>query len=172
MKKDNLKSVIVLSAICLVVAIALAAVNFITKPVIEKNNDEKLQASLKAVLPEAEDFSEITLPDDAPDTVTAVYKDSGNIGYAVAISTSSSYSKNPMTFTVGIDCDGKVLAVEMTNYSETKNFGDAYPKTYIGADSETVEDIDLFAGVTYSSTAFREAMTDALIVLNTLGEVN
>lgn len=170
MKKDNLKSIIVLSSICLVVAILMAAVNFITDPVIKENDEKKVQDSLKAVMPEADGFTEIELPAEAPKTVKSVYRDNNNTGYAVAVSTESSYSSNSMTFTVAVGADGKIIDVLLTGYSETKDFGkDTYPKTYIGADGDTVGAIDLKSGVTYSSTAFRDAMADVFTTLEMIG---
>ena len=166
MKKDNLKSIIVLSAICLVVAILMGAVNYITSPVISENEEKKVQDSLKAVMPNASGFKEEALPEDAPKTVKAIYRDAENTGFAISVATESAYSSNPMTFTVAVDNYGKIIAITLTGYSETKDFGkETYPKNYVGADVSSVEGIDLCSGVTYSSTAFRNAMTDALKTL-------
>ena len=170
MKKDNLKSIIVLCSICLVTAALMAAVNFITSPVIKENEEAKVQESLKSVMPDAAGFEQVELPEGAPKTVTAIYRDTGKTGYALAVSTESAYSSNPMTFTVALDNEGKIIAVELTGYSETKDFGkETYPKTYVGADASTVSDVDLVSGVTYSSTAFRNAMADTLSVFNMIG---
>ena len=57
----------------------------------------------------------------------------------------------------------------MTNYAESKDFGD-YPDTYIGQDS-ALGGVDVHAGVTYSSKAFRGAVEDAFAVLVELGGV-
>ena len=162
MKKDNLKSIIVLTAICLVVSALLAAINYVTKPIIEKNAFLKENASLAEVLPGAKDFEEADMPSDAAECVTGIYKESGGAGYAVTISTTSAYSGAPMTFTLGVGTDGKVTGIVMTNYSETKDFGAEYPESYIGVDADSAEDVDLVSGVTYSSTAFRNAVKGAL----------
>lgn len=170
MKKDNVKSIIVLSAICLVVAVLMGAVNFITSPVIKENDEKKVQDSLKAVMPEAGGFEEVEVPADAPKTVKGIYKDAENTGYAVSVATESSYSSNPMTFTVAVDNDGKIIAVELTGYSETKDFGkETYPKTYVGVGGDAVGEVDLVSGVTYSSTAFRTAMVDVFTTLDMIG---
>ena len=167
MKKDNLKSIIVLSCICLVVAVLMGAVNYITSPVIKENDEKKVQDSLKAVMPDSSGFKEEALPEDAPKTVKAIYRDNEKTGFAISVATESAYSSNPMTFTVAVDNSGKIMAVTLTGYSETKNFGkDTYPETYVGADSASVENVDLVSGVTYSSTAFRNAMADALKTLS------
>lgn len=167
MKKDNLKSIIVLSSICLVVAILLAAVNFITSPVIKENDDKKIQDSLRAVLPESDGFDLLDLPENAPKTVTSVYKSTNGEGYAVTVKTKSSYSKGDMAFTVGVSADGKIVDIVVTNYQETKDFGkDTYPKTYIGTDADSSVDIDVKSGVTYSSNAFKTGLADAFAVLS------
>lgn len=161
MKKEYIKCVAVLGTICLVIAVALAAVNFVTAPIIKENAEAAVQRSLAEVLEEAEDFEKLELPDGAPETVKDIYRDNGGSGYAVAISTTSSYSKSPMTFTIGIGENGKIVGIKITNYAETKDFGADYPSSYIGADSEALEGVDLISGVTYSSTAFKEAVADA-----------
>lgn len=161
--KDNIKSIIVLPVICLIVAALLAAVNFVTAPVIEKNALMKEQESLRKVLPDSGVFEEIALSDDAPETVKGIYEEEAGRGYAVTLETSSSYSQSPMTFTVGISTDGKITGIEITNYSETKDFG-KYPEDFIGKDS-SLEGVDLYSGVTYSSTAFKDAVADAFLAV-------
>ena len=93
------------------------------------------------------------------ETVTGIYKETGGRGYAVTVETTSSYSQNPMTFTLGVSEGGKIIGVAVTNYSETKDFG-SYPETFIGKDS-SLEGVDVVAGVTYSSNAFKDAVKDA-----------
>ena len=166
--KNVVKSIIVLPVICLVVAALLAAVNHITAPIIEKNALLAEQESLRVVLPESKEFETLELSDSFPETVTGVYKEINGKGYAVTVSTASSYTdlKSPMTFTVGISADGKVTGVEVTNYSDTKDFGD-YPKTFVGKDS-SLEGVDIVAGVTYSSNAFKDAMVDVFEVISAI----
>jgi Na+-translocating ferredoxin:NAD+ oxidoreductase RnfG subunit len=162
--------VVVLAAICLVVTLLLSAVNFVTAPIIEQASAAAAQASLLEVLPEATGFSELELPEDAPETVTAVYADNGGSGYAVTLSTSSQYSESPMQLTVGIGTDGLIKNIVLTNYAETKDFGADYPSTYVGQDS-ALSGVELVSGVTYSSTAFRNAVNDAYSVLFEVADV-
>ena len=169
MKREAWKSIAVLTSICLVVAVLLAAVNHVTAPIIEESAATGAQASLYAVLPNAAGFEEETPAGEVPETVTGIFRDTGGSGYAVTLSTSSSYSATPMTFTLGVGTDGKITGVEMTNYAESKDFGE-YPSTYVGQDS-ALSGVDLYAGVTYSSTAFRSAVEDAFSVLIELGGV-
>lgn len=158
----NIKSIIVLSSICFVVTALLAAVNHITTPVIEKNALLKAQESLRVVLPDSEEFEELSL-EGMPETVTGIFEEINGKGYAVTLETVSSYSQNPMTFTLGITADGKIAGVEVTNYSETKDFGD-YPQTFVGKDA-SLEGVDITAGVTYSSEAFKGAVRDSFTAI-------
>ena len=157
--KNNIKSIVVLSVICVVVAALLAGVNYVTAPVIERNALIAEQESLRKVLPESEIFEEVELSKKIPATVTGVYREENGKGYAVTLETTSNYSQNPMTFTVGIDSEGKIAGIEITNYSETKDFG-SYPDTFVGKNS-SLEGVDIAAGVTYSSNAFKSAVQDA-----------
>lgn len=170
MKNDSIKSIAVLGSICLVVAILLSVVNYITAPIIEAAAGAAASESLKVVLPDATGFEEVTIPEGTAETVTGIHKDQGGSGYAVTLATSSSYSQSPMTFTVGFGTDGKIVAVEMTNYAETKDFGN-YPQSYVGADS-ALGGIELAAGVTYSSTAFKAAVEDAFAALIAIGGIS
>ena len=64
-----------------------------------------------------------------------------------------------MTAVIGISEDGKITGIEIDNYSESKNF-ENYPETFVGKDS-SLEGVDLYGGVTYSSKAFKEAVSEA-----------
>ena len=157
----NIKSVVVLFSICLVVAVLLAAVNYITAPIIERNAFLAEQASLRAVLSGAEEFEELSLPEGAPETVTGIYKEINGLGVVVTVSTSSAYSQSPMTFTVGVTAEGRISDIEITNYSETKSF-ENYPDSFSGLERSGIDGVDAFSGVTYSSEAFKSALKDAM----------
>ncbi len=161
---DSVKSTIVLTAICLIVTLILSAVNYVTAPIIKQNADKAVQESLKAVLPSAASFEEVELKENTPETVKAVYKDTAGSGFAIALETTSSYSEAPMAITVGISADGIIQNIVITNYSETKDFGADYPNTYVGKDA-SLAGVDLVSGVTYSSTAFKNAINDAFTAM-------
>ena len=58
MKREGPKSIAVLTGICLVVAVLLAAVNYVTAPIIAKSAQSGAEASLYVVLPNAAGFEE------------------------------------------------------------------------------------------------------------------
>lgn len=167
MKNEKLKSVIVLTVICLVVTAILAVTNNITSPIISAARDAKVQASLKEVLPDAGSFVEIDLPEGAPSTVKAAYR--GEEGsYAIVLATRSSYSSGDMGITLGIK-DGSIQGITLTSYQESKDFGkDTYPQNYVGRNDLSYLDVDAFAGVTYSSTALKKAIGDAFALINSI----
>ena len=58
-KKENLKPIIVLSVICLMVALLLGALNMITAPEIKRQAEEKANEALLVVLPDGKNFEKI-----------------------------------------------------------------------------------------------------------------
>lgn len=162
--KENIKSVVVLTAICLVVAALLAVTNFYTAPIIEANKASAATGSLAEVIPGATGFEEVELPADAPETIKSLYKETSGLGYVMLVEATSSYSASPMAITVGFGADSTISGILLTNYQESKDFGADYPATYIGQDS-ALGGVDTVAGVTYSSKAFKEAITDAFNTL-------
>ena len=169
--KENVKSVVVLTVICLVVAALLAATNFYTAPIIEANKANSANESLTIVMPDAAGFEELELPADAPATVQHIYKETSGLGYVAILSTTSQYSSGDMGITMAVGADGKISGMALTSYFESKDFGqDTYPQTYIGQDS-ALGGVDTVAGVTFSSTAFKDAVTDCFNVLFQVADV-
>lgn len=167
---DSVKSVIALVVICLVVTLALSAVNYVTAPIIAENNANAVQGSFAEALPGADGFDELEPAADAPETVKGIYQEKNGLGYVVTLETTSQYSESPMGISVGIGTDGVIKNIVLTNYAETKNFGEEYPASYIGQDS-ALSGVELVSGVTYSSTAFKNAITDAYTALFAVADV-
>lgn len=165
----NVKSVVVLTAICLIVAVLLSVTNFYTAPVIEDNKQKAIQESLAVVMPDSPGFTSVDLSlGNFPKTVTGVYTSNDGKGYAVTCETKSQYSSGNMAVTVGINFDGTIGGISLTGYYESKDFGSDYPDTYIGSSIDTVSDVDIVSGVTYSSNAFKGAVSDALLAVDEL----
>ncbi len=164
MTKKNLMPVIVLTAICVVVAALLGVVNVFTAPVIEAAEAQKVYDSFRNVLDGV--YSDVEVPESAPNSVTAMYKvvdESGNLLGHVATVTVKGYADN-ISVTVGVDADGKVTKAEVTASAETH--GKAGMKTYTdnftGLDAAGTAEVDTFTGATISSTAIRGAILDAV----------
>lgn len=174
MKKQNLLPAIVLTTICLVTAALLAAVNLLTAPVVEKNEKEALRKSLAEALPAASAFDELSAGGLSTEhtEIVSVYKDTAGAGFVVIATTKKGYTGKPITLSVGVDSDGKVVNVIVTNSSETKNTAaiDAYPSAFTGKGADEADRVELVSGVTYTSRAYRTAISDALAAVAKAGK--
>ncbi len=160
MKKENLLTALFITLIVVVFGGLAIALNLFTGPIIEKNNQQGELAPLKEVMPDAENFELLESLKDVPSTVTAIYKETSGKGYVLRFSTTSKYSEAPLVFTLGVTTDGKISGVKVNEYHESLDFGE-YPLTFIGKDS-ALTGVTIHAGVTFSSTAFKEAVEAGL----------
>ena len=116
--KYVLRLSLILFAIAGIMALALAGVNSITAPAIEKLNAEKTQQANEAVLPGGFD-EEIADYADATGLVSKVYK--GANGYALEVKPGG--FDNVITMMVGVDNEGKVLGISIVSHTETAGLG-------------------------------------------------
>ncbi|MGN1095831.1 MAG: FMN-binding protein, partial [Eubacteriales bacterium] len=158
--KNSVKSVLTLSIICIVIAALLSAVNFITAPIIEKNDNNKANEALLIVMPNGEGFEEIDISSfTLPSTITAAYKEK-NGGYVFKMTTSG-YSAG-LVVMCGVGSDGKITGATCLSSGETLGEEKTYGEKFLGASSETVDKIDTVSGATKTTTAYRGAIKDAL----------
>lgn len=164
MKKDVLKSIIVLSAICLIVALLLSSLDLITSPLIEKAELEKEEAAFLEVLPNAAKLENVELGNDIPASVKVMKKDTGGSGYAFKLVATATYSGNPMTIIVGIDADGKITKLSFVEYTDSPGIGtpEGFDKLFKGKDNTTA---DNDAGATITTNAIKAVLNDAYSVL-------
>ena len=168
MKKDALKSIIVLTSICLVIAVAMAITNYITYPIIREQQEKAEKEALFIVLPDAEDFNKIELS-NIPQTVSAVYADIGGTGYAIILSAKGYDSSKPMSVVVGISIEGKITKCHVISCNgETSGIGTKVSESKfldLFSDKDVnLNGVDTISGATISSSAFIEATKDAFIV--------
>ena len=177
--KYVLRLALTLFAIAGVVALALAAVNMVTAPAIEKLNAEKTQAAIEAVLPGGFD-EEITGYADATGLVSKVYK--GANGYALEVKPGG--FDNVITMMVGVDFDGNILGISIVSHTETAGLGavaadkttkgDAFRGQFTGLTGEVkvTKDggtVEAITGATITSRAVCDGVTAALAVIAGLG---
>lgn len=158
-----IKNVLALSLISAIVAVLMAITNYITAPIIEKNQGLKENAALLEVLPDAKSFEELELSGyTLPSTVTAAYK--ADNGYVIKISTSG-YATG-LEIMCGINAKGEVVGAKVIANGETPSVaGNAiatYGDTLKGATSATIDAIDTMSGATYTTTGYKNAVKDAL----------
>ena len=162
-----------------VVAGALAAVNSITKPIIDAQNAAKTQKAIEAVLPGG--FSEqLTDFDNQGGLVSKVYK--GDNGYALEVLPGG--FDNTITMMVGIDNEGNVLGISIVSHTETAGLGavaaaatsagEAFRGQFVGTSGSVAVtkdggDLDAITGATITSRAICAGVNAALDCVAGLG---
>ena len=158
--KNYIKSVGALTVICAVIAILLALTNSITAPVIEKNASAAANEALLIVLPDGEEFASVDLSSyELPSTVTEAFTEK-NGGVVVKLTTSG-YGSD-MVIMVGIDGSGTVTGATCLSSNETLGYEKTYGESVAGATVDTVDGIDVIAGATKTTAAYKGAVKDAL----------
>ena len=166
---NNQKDTLIVLGTLIISILFLSLLNLITGPFIERNNSKAELEPLYEVMADADGFEKLE-PDNLPSTVTEVYKETSGKGYVIKLSTNKGFTGKDITFRIAISAEGKVTGIALDDYPETKDFGSDYPSTYTGSDS-TLSTVEIVAGVTYSSTAFKNAVADAFTALDSNGLV-
>lgn len=163
LKKENLKPTLVLGAICLIVALLMAVVNMVTAPEIEERTEAAIAESLAEAMPGGEFGDPMPMKGTEPETVTAIYEEKNGVGYVVTLSTKKGYTGNAILLTVGIDNNGVITGAVVTANPETKGV-EAIAEYFAGYKDNGLDEtigVELVSGVTYSSTAIKNATLDA-----------
>lgn len=173
--KDSIKSVVVITAICLVIASALGVTNYFTKDTIEKGTIERTQAALGELI-EGGDFEELDPASfkGLPGTISAIYREKGGKGYVFQIDTKG-YDSG-LVIMCAVSLDGKVIKTSTLSNNETPTLGgdkvinnQSYTDKYIGTDADSVGGVDTVSGATVTSKAYRAAVSDALAAFAVIG---
>ena len=145
---------------------AMFGLNFYTGPIIEANNAGAANERLNEVMPGGTAYEDITATlTGLPASVVKVSKETTGLGYVIECTATSQYTGGaPMDIVIGVDATGKICGIKLASHSESLIFGADYPSTYIGKDSALVG-VELYAGSTFSSKAFKGAVEEAMGVL-------
>lgn len=175
MKKNDIFEIIkiglILFAITAVSAGILAAVNSVTAPVIAEKSAEKLQAAMRVVLPEADNFEKIDYTFEDTSVVEAY--SAGDDGYVI-LCEPKGYA-GAISLVVGVNPDLTVNKIDITNHSETPGLGancvnEDFKAQFSGkADgikvvksNPTDNQIDALSSATVTSRAVTKGVNDAL----------
>jgi len=168
--KQNLKyvySVVALTIICAVVAIALAVTNSITAPIIAERLESEKSGAYAELLPSGKGFKAIDISGvDLPETVTEVQA-AENGGYVITLKTAG-YGAN-FIIMCGIDAEGKVAGTKVLESTETLGYEKTYGEKLIGSDVESIEGVDTIGGATKTTKAYKDAVKNALQAAVILG---
>lgn len=158
------KSVVVLTAICLVLAALLAGVNALTAPIIADADANAANAALSEVRPGAKAFEKIDLSsyENLPKTVTEAYKVTDIGGYVIKLTTAG--YKSGMVIMCGIDDKGTVTGAKCLSSNETLGAEKIYGEKLKDKTLETIDAVDTVTHPTapLTTTAYKNAVKDAL----------
>ena len=163
--KNKLMPTIVLAAICLIVALLLAAVNTITDPIIKEAQNQKVQETLREVLPEGNNFVEISV-DGLPSVITSAFTEDGG-GYVFQMEVTG--YKAGLIIMCGINADGEVAGADFIASSETLSAEVGLGEKFVGMTSETYAP-ELITSATKTTQAYSDAIKAALDAFEILSE--
>ena len=168
MKKSlNVKSIVVLTAICGVISLLLAATNALTAPIIEKNQNAAANEALLVVMPNGTGFEQMDLSSyTLPSTVTEAYKEA-NGGHVIKLTTTG-YGSG-FVIMCGVNADGTVSGAVCLSSNETLGYEKTFGENFTGKNSEGVEAVDTISGATKTTAAYRGAVKDAINAATILG---
>lgn len=165
--KKSVQSTLVLVAICAVMAVLLALTNSITAPIIKQNQDAAANEALLVVMPEGEGFEKMDISAyELPATVTEVYKEA-NGGYVITLTTAG-YGSG-FVIMCGVSADGTVTGAVCLASTETLGYEKTFGESFTGKDAAGVDAIDTISGATKTTSAYKNAVKDALNTAIILG---
>lgn len=169
MKRELLRPIVVLTAICLFITGALAVTNHITAPRIDAANAVREEAARLEVLPQADGFTEVT-GDDLPPSVQAAWRADNGAGFVVKLSAMG--YKGPIVLLCGVSMDGRITGTKTLMQSETAGVGakiteDPFRNQFPGKDN-ALDGVETISGATISSRAYIAAIADAFCALISL----
>ncbi len=163
----HVKSVIALTVICAVIAVLLAVTNSITKPMIDKNAAAEANAALLVVYPDADGFTQVDLSKyKLPATITEAYTTSDG-GCVIKLETTG-YASG-MILMCGINPQGEIVGATCLSSGETNGVEKTYGESTVGKTVDTIDGLETVASSTKTSTAYKNAMKDALNTALILG---
>ncbi len=167
--KEHFVPSIVLICICLAVTLALAGIHSVTEPIIEANAIASANEARTEVLPEGDGFSEYDgkLLEGVQDCYFADNK------AGAAITAGFKGFGGTVSVMVGIDANGAITGVKVTDHAETPGLGTkaadpAYLEQYKGvtetpaANIKDDANIDHISGASITSNAVYNAVSLAL----------
>lgn len=168
-----LRPIVALLAICLVTSLLLGLTNNLTAPIIASNAAAADDAARKALLPEADGFEEVAVPDGLDD-VTSIYRATNDVGWIIGAYGRGYGGKVPAL--VAFDENGDIAGVTFTENSETVGLGQKvrepeFYEQFAGRPAEnlTLGDVDKIASATISTNAALSAVNAAI---DAYGEVS
>lgn len=166
--KTNVKNLAVFVCICTVIALLLATTNFITAPIVAKNQAASANKALLEVMPNGKGFEEMDLSSfTLPATVAEAHKETNGNGHVFKLVTSG-YGTD-MVIMCGVDTAGVVTGAVCLSSNETLSKEKTYGENFANKDAAAVDAVDTIGGATKTTAAYKNAVKDALNAAIILG---
>lgn len=197
----TIKNALILMAITLVAGILLGGVYELTKDAREKQQIKNQNEAYKTVFSTADSFKTFDYDVEKANkeleknkinsknvvingVVTAITKDGNTLGYVVNVTSKEGFG-GEISFSVGIDLNGKISGVSILSISETAGLGmNATNESFLSqykvdrtglfvvnkADNQDGTNIDALTGATITSKAVTKGVNAAVIVATTILE--
>ena len=156
----NIKPTIVLSCICMAVALILSGINMVTGPIIEAQRAAAANGALLEVMPDGTNFEELDISTlGLPEAITNAYKETNGQGYVFRV-VSTGY-KSGMVIMIGINAEGQITGSKCLETQDTFGKEPLIDNSYNG---QSLADFapNLIAGATMTSNGYRDAVSNAL----------
>jgi len=162
---NKIYAVVFLTAVVLISASLLMAVNNVTSPKVKAQQEDKIKSLLSGIFPQMDTY-------DYEDEIYTVYQDDKEIGYAF-LANGKGYG-GEINILVGLDKDFIVKRVIIVSNTETPGLGSkitesSFTDQFTGLSSGDIflkkngGKIDAVTGATISSDAVVEAVRNAML---------
>ena len=183
--KEFISPILVLVVICFVTTFLLAFVYGVTAPIIAENTAKAASEARMTLLPDADNFSDsgadLVVYEEGKVFVDDCYVADNGAGMVVTVE-SNSYG-GMLTAMVGIDKDGAVTGVQVTDHADTPGVGtkahaEGHLAQYVGLTELTSDQVkndtsvQHVTGASVSSGAVHKAVYCALEQFKAMGGVN
>lgn len=153
--------------ICMVIALGLSALNYVTAPVIAQFTQRAKIEAMEAVLPGC-DMEQVN------DAVYVGKKDGQVHGYVVNITTQEGYG-GAIEMMIGFDKNSNITGLEFISMSETPGLGarakeDSFTAQFIGQPARDFSEIEALTGATVTSKAVNGAIAAAAQMVKEVAE--
>ncbi len=166
--KTNIKNLVIFVCICSVITLLLAATNFITAPIVEKNQAASANKALLEVFPDGKGFESVDLSAiELPIAVTEAFKETEGKGYVIKLVTAG-YGSD-MVIMCGVDAAGMVTGAVCLSSNETLGKEKTYGENFAEKDAAGVEAVEIISGATKTTEAYKNAIKYALDAATILG---
>ncbi len=126
--------------------------------------DEEIERFAMKAAPDGEKLEKLTLSENAPETVKAMFKLTSGRGYVFYTVTSTQYVKYETEAFIYTDINGKIMDLVLATWTVGHGVeaSDDFINGFVGKTFDTIETAELVTGATATSENLRDAVKSAL----------